>query len=242
MCRRLSGLAPSERSKSLKGEPFSVRFTLATDRTIEAEARRTRRSKSAIVEALAEEAARTRRFPGIGFRGDDARRRPWVIGSGLDVWEIAQMVEDCGSVEQLVADSQLSERRVPLAFAYRESYPDEIAEAIAENRCSPQRVGGPLPDAGHDVLALAGDATIEALDDPLVLALAAAEQRILITRNSRDFAPLAREWAEAQRTHAGLILIWTLDHSQFAAIVAGVERLVAQRPEQEDWRDLVLAI
>jgi len=34
-----------------KGEPFSVRFTLATDRAIEAEARRTRRSKSAIVEA-----------------------------------------------------------------------------------------------------------------------------------------------------------------------------------------------
>jgi hypothetical protein len=39
---------------------------------------------------------------------------------------------------------------------------------------------------------------------------------VLITRNSRDFAPIAREWAEARRSHAGLILIWTLDHSQFA--------------------------
>ncbi|HUO71251.1 MAG TPA: hypothetical protein VMU39_10775 [Solirubrobacteraceae bacterium] len=127
-------MASGERGKPLKGEPFSVRFTLSTDRTIEAEARRTRRSKSAIVEALTEEATRTRRFAGLGFRGDDARRRPWVIGSGLDVWEIVQMVEDYSSVEQLIANTQLTERQVTLALAYRDSYPGEIAEAIAENR------------------------------------------------------------------------------------------------------------
>jgi uncharacterized protein (DUF433 family) len=124
----------ANRSRAHKGEPFSVRFTLETDRTIEAEARRTRRSKSAIVEALAEEAARARRFAGIGFRGDDAQRRPWVIGSGLDVWEIAQMADEYESIERLVADTQLSERQVQLALAYRESYPDEVAETIAENR------------------------------------------------------------------------------------------------------------
>lgn len=127
-------MASGERSKALKGEPFSVRFSLATDKTIAAEARRTRRSKSAIVEALAEEAARARRFPGIGFRGDDIRRRPWVIGSGLDVWEIVQMAEEYESLEQLVAETQLSERQVALALAYRDSYPDEVADAIAENR------------------------------------------------------------------------------------------------------------
>jgi hypothetical protein len=37
---------------------------------------------------------------GIGFRGDDVHRRPWVIGSGLDVWEIVQMFEDFGSVDR----------------------------------------------------------------------------------------------------------------------------------------------
>jgi uncharacterized protein (DUF433 family) len=131
-------MASDRRNRSLKGEPFSVRFTLSTDRTIEAEARRTRRSKSAIVEALAEEAARTRRFAGLAFRGDDARRRPWVIGSGLDVWEIVQMVEDYGSVEKLVADTQLTDRQVALALAYRDDYPDEVADAIAENRRTPE--------------------------------------------------------------------------------------------------------
>jgi predicted nuclease of predicted toxin-antitoxin system len=113
---------------------------------------------------------------------------------------------------------------------------------LLDANLSPQRIGVPLRDAGHDVLALATETNLEGLDDPVVLELATGEQRILITRNSRDFAPLAREWAEAQRAHAGMILIWTLDHSQFVPIVAGVERLLAQWPEQTQWRDLVLAI
>ncbi len=120
--------------KARKGEPFSVRFSLPTDHVVEDEAKRTRRSKSAIVEALTEEAVRTRRFPGIAFRGEDAARRPWAIGSGLDIWEVIQMLEDFGSIESLLEQTQLSERQVRLAVAYRDSYPDEIAEAIAENR------------------------------------------------------------------------------------------------------------
>jgi uncharacterized protein (DUF433 family) len=125
--------------RARKGEPFSVRFSLPTDHLVEDEARRTSRSKSAIVEALTEEAVRTRRFPGIGFRGEDAGRRPWVIGSGLDVWEIVQMLQDFGSVESLVEQTQLSERQVRLALVYSEGYPEEIAEAIAENRPQPVR-------------------------------------------------------------------------------------------------------
>jgi hypothetical protein len=122
-----------------KGAPFSVRFTLSTDRVVQDEADRTHRSKSAIVEALTEEAVRTRRFAGIAFRGDDAARRPWVMGSGLDVWEISQMVEDFGSIEKLVAETHVTERQARLALAYRDSYPEEIAEAIAQNRRTPEQ-------------------------------------------------------------------------------------------------------
>jgi uncharacterized protein (DUF433 family) len=131
-------MSSAQSQKVRKGEPFSVRFTLPTDRVVADEARRTHRSKSAVVELLAEEAVRTRRFAGIGFRGEDAGRRPWVIGSGLDVWEIVQMVEDFGSIERLLAETQLTERQVRLALAYRESYPDEVAEAIAQNRRAPE--------------------------------------------------------------------------------------------------------
>src|SRR5579875_2152123 len=130
-----------------RGQPFSVRLQEETERLVEAEARRTRRSKSAVVEALTEEAARTRRFPGIAFRGDDARRRAWVIGSGLDVWELVQMLEDFGSPEALVANTQVSPQQLRLALAYRDAYPEEIDEAIAENR-RPPAGGGALSRLG----------------------------------------------------------------------------------------------
>lgn len=106
---------------------------------------------------------------------------------------------------------------------------------LLDANLSPRGVAAPLRASGHDVRALAEE---PALDDPAVLALAAAEGRILVTRNSRDFAPILREWAEGGRTHAGCILIWTLDHGRFAEIVAGVERLLEARPRQEDWRDV----
>jgi hypothetical protein len=123
----------ARRSGPAKGEPFSVRLSRTTDLAVEAEARRVRRSKGAVVESLAEEAMRARRFPGIAFRGDDAERRPWVIGSGLDVWEICQMSDEFTEVAEIVAATQLTEPQVHLALAYRRAFPDEIAAAIEEN-------------------------------------------------------------------------------------------------------------
>jgi uncharacterized protein DUF433 len=103
-----------------KSDPFSIRLSPTTNRYVEAEARRTKRSKGAIVEALAEEAARMRRFPGLGFRGDEPYREAWVMGTGLDVWELIELLQDCGSVERLLADHEhLTRRDVELARAYR---------------------------------------------------------------------------------------------------------------------------
>ena len=117
------------------GKPFSVRFSRSTDAFVEQEAARTNRSKSAIVEALAEEAATIRRFPGIAFRGEDWARRPWVIGTGLDVWEIVDMLRSYdGDIERLLADNHLERRHVQLALAYREEHPEEVDGAVADNR------------------------------------------------------------------------------------------------------------
>lgn len=113
---------------------------------------------------------------------------------------------------------------------------------LLDANLSPRGIGEPLRQAGHDVLALAAEPALEGLDDPEVLALAASESRILVTRNSRDFAPILREWAEAGRAHAGCILIWSLDHSQFSAIVMGLTHLLAQRPDQDDWREITAAL
>ncbi len=113
---------------------------------------------------------------------------------------------------------------------------------LLDANLSGRRIGGPLRQDGHDVLALGERPDLEGLADPAVLELAAADGRVLVTRNSRDFSPLLREWAERGRSHAGCVLIWTLRHDEFGPILRGVRRLVAERPEQADWRDLAVAL
>ncbi|MBI2169605.1 MAG: DUF5615 family PIN-like protein [Actinobacteria bacterium] len=113
---------------------------------------------------------------------------------------------------------------------------------LLDANLSPKRVGGPLSKRGHDVLSLASDAVLGALDDPQVLEVAAEQARILVTRNARDFAPLLREWAEAGREHAGCILIWTLAHHDFGAIIRGVVALLDDRPDPKQWQDLAIAL
>lgn len=132
-----------------KSKPFSIRLSQRTDRYVEAEARRTRRSKGAVVESLAEEAARTRRFPGLAFRGDEPHREAWFPGTGLDVWELIELLEDAGSVEQLLEDhDQLSRRVVEVAQAYRTSYPEEIDQKLADNRRPLEELRELYPFAG----------------------------------------------------------------------------------------------
>lgn len=113
---------------------------------------------------------------------------------------------------------------------------------LLDANLSGRRIAGPLRGAGHDVEALSERADLEGLADPDVLLLAAAEERILVTRNSRDFAPLLREWAEARRSHAGCVLIWTLKHDDFGPILEGLRRLLGERPEQSAWRDVAVAL
>jgi uncharacterized protein (DUF433 family) len=117
-----------------KGDPFSIRLSRQTEAFVADEARRQKRSKSALVEELTEEASRMRRFPGIGFRGPGAGRRAWVIGTGLDVWEIVEASRDFNSSADMAARTDLSGRDISLALAYAEQHPDEIEESIAENR------------------------------------------------------------------------------------------------------------
>jgi len=44
-------------------------------------------------------------------------------------------------------------------------------------------------------------------DDEAVLAFAASQERILLTSNAQDFAPLVAEWFLTERDHWGVIIV-----------------------------------
>ena len=115
-------------------------------------------------------------------------------------------------------------------------------QLMLDANLSTQRIGGPLREQGHDVRGASSEPELAGLDDEPLLTLAAQEGRILITRNSRDFAPICRAWAESGREHAGVILIWTLSHRQYGEIICGIERWLSEIPSARDWRGLVVSI
>ena len=117
-----------------KTQPFSIRLGEPANLLVSAEARRSGRSRSVVVEELAEEAAKARLHPGVAFRGRP--RRAWVIGSGLDVWEIVELLGSyADDIAALTADHPLvTERHVRTARAYAAQFADEIAVLLAENR------------------------------------------------------------------------------------------------------------
>jgi uncharacterized protein (DUF433 family) len=111
-----------------------MRLSDVTDQLVSEEAKRTRRTKGAVVEGLAEEALRTRRFPGIAFRGSDWNRRPWVIGTALDVWEIVAASRSHRTPSDMATATELTEPQLRLALAYYAQFPDEIDAGIAVSR------------------------------------------------------------------------------------------------------------
>jgi uncharacterized protein (DUF433 family) len=124
----------AKRSPGPKSQPFSIRLGEDADLLVRDEVRRSGRSRSVVVQELAEEAAKTRLFPGIAFRGSP--RRAWVIGTGLDVWEILELLRsNPGDEQQLyTAHPLVAERHVRLARAYAERFPDEIAAFAQDAR------------------------------------------------------------------------------------------------------------
>jgi uncharacterized protein (DUF433 family) len=111
----------------MKGRAISVRLSEPVELLVREEAERSGRSRSQVVEELADEAARARLFPGVGFRGPEPRRA-YVLGSGLDVWQIVELLEEYGDErEALLADHPLlNERALTLAWAYAQRFPGEV--------------------------------------------------------------------------------------------------------------------
>ena len=117
-----------------KAAPFSIRLRAEDDRFVREEARRLQRPRGALVQAYAAEAIRTRRYPGIAFRGEEHRRRAWVVGTGLDVWEVIALLGDVGDERVLAEEHGLTPGQVRIARAYYGEFADEIDRLIDRGR------------------------------------------------------------------------------------------------------------
>lgn len=144
--------------KRRKAQPFSIRLHAEDDLFVADEARRLRRPRGWLVEEYASESIRTRRYPGIAFRGDDYRRRAWVVGTGLDVWEIVALMRDFEDERALAEEYGLAPGQIRIALAYAKEFDDEIDDVIARGRRSEEQLAARYPfiDTFEDTAGRAG--------------------------------------------------------------------------------------
>ena len=106
-------------------------------------------------------------------------------------------------------------------------------KALVDEQLSPQ-IAARLRQAGYDVVAVAERDDLVGSSDRVVLEVAAAEERAVITNNVKDFRPLAAERLAQGRTHAGLILLpskRTRTRAAVATLAAAIEKLLHDQPD-----------
>lgn len=81
---------------------------------------------------------RSRRFPGVVFVEGPAGRRAHLAGTGLDVWEVVELVREYRSPEATMrAFPRLPRTAILTATAYADEYPEEINTFLELNARSP---------------------------------------------------------------------------------------------------------
>lgn len=113
---------------------------------------------------------------------------------------------------------------------------------LLDAHVSGPEVGSRLQAAGHDVSALDQEPALEGLDDEDVLALAAEDDRVLVSHDIHDFPAILRQWSAERRLHQGVILVYGIGHNEFDLVVSGIERLLALYPEPDSWTDLAAVL
>lgn len=119
---------------------YTLRLAPGTRERLAGRARQAGMPERALAQRYIEEGLRHDRHPLIQFLDGASGRRPSMIGSGLDVWEVIATVRDSdGSVTDAAAYLQIPVGLVQAAVAYYGEYPDEIDADIERNEAEYQR-------------------------------------------------------------------------------------------------------
>lgn len=106
-------------------------------------------------------------------------------------------------------------------------------KALLDEQLSP-RIGELLRSRGHDVQAVGERSDLAGRTDRLILEIATAEERAVITNNVKDFRPLAAERLARRESHAGLILLPSKRaHTRGAVerLVDAIDRILLEHPD-----------
>ena len=114
---------------------FSIRLEDEAFQRLEAESRRSGRTRSEVAKSVLDEGLRMREHPGIVFRPGPAGRRPGLAG-GPDIWEVARVLRGVAErtddvVPETVDLTGLHRTQVEVALRYYADYRDEIDDWIA---------------------------------------------------------------------------------------------------------------
>ncbi len=105
----------------------SLRLPSATLQALDELAAERGQSANALAARLIEEGLRSERHPLIAYRHGAAGRRPALVGSRVDVWQVVDVVaENGGSVAEAAAYLGQPEIKVRAALRYYAEYRDEI--------------------------------------------------------------------------------------------------------------------
>ncbi len=120
-------------------KPLAFRVAVETVERLQRRARERRETQTALVERYVEEGLRTDEHPLIYFREGASGRRPALVGTRLDVWQVIETIrQNDNSVEEAAEYLGLPVEKLRACVRYYADYSEEIdewtarAQAIAE--------------------------------------------------------------------------------------------------------------
>ncbi len=116
-------------------QPLSLRLPAATLERLSTQAQRRRIPPRTLAQRYVEEGLRIDDHPLVRFADGPAGRRPRLVGSGLEVWEVIAVVRDNGGDVRAAADYvELPLGLIQAAVTYYGAYPEEVDDWIAANQ------------------------------------------------------------------------------------------------------------
>ena len=118
----------------------SFRLRADTSERLERRAAETGETYTSLAERFIDEGLRRSDHPGIDFVDGPAGRRARVVGTGLGVWELIEVLRaNNGSPVATASYLEIPEAYVLAAMSYYGDYPDEIDGWIERNRATAER-------------------------------------------------------------------------------------------------------